>query len=201
MPFTVKDWQDAPSTATPLNAAALEDMEQRLSARHHLAGALSIATEHTTTSTSYTVLSTPDRVDDVVLPTDGFIAVMFWALIAGDAVSANARAAIFLNDDQAVISSPSANAVQEAPGNSQGGFAPLVSQAGIGLNTLTNQGTSYANPATTGQIVGGGGFEGAGPVYLFAAAGTYDISIRFKTAASGQAVYVKHRKLWVWVAA
>jgi hypothetical protein len=31
MPFTVKDWQDAPSTSTPLSAAALEDMETRLS--------------------------------------------------------------------------------------------------------------------------------------------------------------------------
>lgn len=30
MPFTVKDWQDSPSTATPLNAAALEDLEDRL---------------------------------------------------------------------------------------------------------------------------------------------------------------------------
>lgn len=31
-PFSVKDWQDAPSTATPLSASALEDMETRLSA-------------------------------------------------------------------------------------------------------------------------------------------------------------------------
>lgn len=31
MAFTVKDWQDTPSTATPITAAALEDMETRLS--------------------------------------------------------------------------------------------------------------------------------------------------------------------------
>ena len=30
MAFTVKDWQDAPSTSTPISAAALEDMETRL---------------------------------------------------------------------------------------------------------------------------------------------------------------------------
>jgi hypothetical protein len=30
MAITVKDWQDAPSTATPINAAALEDLETRL---------------------------------------------------------------------------------------------------------------------------------------------------------------------------
>ena len=32
MAFTVKNWQDSPSTATPITAAALEDMEGRLSA-------------------------------------------------------------------------------------------------------------------------------------------------------------------------
>jgi hypothetical protein len=31
MAFTVKNWQDSPSTATPLSATALEDMEDRLS--------------------------------------------------------------------------------------------------------------------------------------------------------------------------
>ena len=32
MSFTVKDWKDSPDTTTPLSAAALEDMETRLSA-------------------------------------------------------------------------------------------------------------------------------------------------------------------------
>lgn len=31
MPFTVKNWEDSPSTATPIDAAALEDLEDRLS--------------------------------------------------------------------------------------------------------------------------------------------------------------------------
>lgn len=31
MAFTVKDWKDAPDTTTPISAAALEDMEDRLS--------------------------------------------------------------------------------------------------------------------------------------------------------------------------
>lgn len=31
MAFTVKDWKDAPDTTTPISAAALEDMETRLS--------------------------------------------------------------------------------------------------------------------------------------------------------------------------
>ena len=37
--FTIKDWQDSPSTATPLSATALEDMETRLSAYANLVGA------------------------------------------------------------------------------------------------------------------------------------------------------------------
>lgn len=31
MAFTVKNWEDSPATTTPLSAAALEEMEQRLS--------------------------------------------------------------------------------------------------------------------------------------------------------------------------
>ena len=30
MPFTPKNWQDTPSTATPITAAALEDLEARV---------------------------------------------------------------------------------------------------------------------------------------------------------------------------
>ena len=30
MPFTPKNWQDTPSTATPITAAALEDLETRV---------------------------------------------------------------------------------------------------------------------------------------------------------------------------
>ena len=32
MPFVPKNWQDTPSTATPISALALEDMEVRLAA-------------------------------------------------------------------------------------------------------------------------------------------------------------------------
>lgn len=32
MPFTPKDWKNYPDTSTPINEAALEDMERRLSA-------------------------------------------------------------------------------------------------------------------------------------------------------------------------
>jgi hypothetical protein len=34
MAFTVKDWRDAPDTSTPINAAALEDMETRLAPKN-----------------------------------------------------------------------------------------------------------------------------------------------------------------------
>lgn len=47
MPLTPKDWQDSPSTVTPLSAAALEDMESRLGAYTDTQVATRAASSHT----------------------------------------------------------------------------------------------------------------------------------------------------------
>lgn len=175
------------------------------------------------TNAAYGTLTTPDVVADVVLPTDGLIVVMYSATWLNATASAG-RAAIFLDNTQLVVAdnatttAPSASApvVQAAVGpNSTDSTAPLVTFGGglAGAGTPNNQPTE----ATTGQAVGWYQSHGAvtgtqgkwtngsttfdvanigAPCYVFAAAGTYDVGVRFKSASG--AVTVKNRKLWVW---
>ncbi len=65
---------------------------------------------------------------------------------------------------------------------------------------MTNEpGTeSYLGDVTTGQIVGARTY-GARFLTIFAAAGTYKVSVQFKVATGK--VTVKERKLWAWVVA
>jgi hypothetical protein len=93
---------------------------------------------------------------------------------------------------------------------------PLFTAAG-GLFSVT-AGGAYSADVTTGQIAGfstnagtgvdnmaqelgggsvtyTGGRVGAGPLYVFAAAGTYTVSVQFKSSSGS--VTAKVRKLWV----
>lgn len=171
-----------------------------------------IATEQSRENTAYGTLTTPDRVT-IVLPEDGLIAVAYQATWS-ETVEHAAFASIFLGANQLKLARAG-----------EGPKGPLVQEALIGKtesNAIlsTFSGGLWSSPAatpynfgdvTTGQIVGhsgeikyGSGTPGApessatagGPCYLFAAAGTYELSVQFK--ASSGSVHVKNRKLWVW---
>lgn len=161
-----------------------------------------IGTAGTRTNVAFGALSDgPDQVSGIVLPADGVIVVLFEATWQST-VSAAAAAAIFIGANQAKIAAAgqAAPVVHEQPGPS--GFtnsdSPLATYSG-GLNAVDSG--SYSGDVTTGQIVGiqGAAHAGAsrgGPCYIFAAAGTYAVSVQFK--ASSGTVTVKNRKLWVW---
>lgn len=169
-----------------------------------------VATEQSTTSTSYTTLTTPDRVSSVVLPTDGFILVWYQAMWK-ESNAQNARAGIFLGSNQvkAATMGTAAPAVFDAvfasgTGSQVDEYGPLVSDTRYGLYGTYTQAsgdirTAYTGDVTTGQVQGvrypAGDYFG-GPVYIFAAAGTYDVSVQFKVNAAGS-VTVKERKLLV----
>jgi hypothetical protein len=165
-------------------------------------GQTNISTTESVTSTTYTTLTTPDKVVSVVLPANGLIAVAYQATWQ-ESVSAAARAAIFVGANQLKLASASAAggpAVQETSLNASGGTVnqdkPLTATA-LGLfGGEGAQNGAYTGDVTTGQIVGELGPVSAGPCYIFAAAGTYDISIQFK--ASSGSVTAKNRKLWCW---
>lgn len=189
------DGDDSPDGPTQIGALA-QEVEDTLVAGTGIRsyGKSIIAAEQTTTSTTYTLLGTPDRVQNIVLPTDGLIFVSFRALAAEGL--GQGKAAIFLGNNQ--LKKP----------NSAGGGAAVVSEASLVGNsyqwlTSAPHGLVFitGSVAATGGITTGFAFgdqAGYGGVCAIeAAAGTYDVSVRFK-ASSGSTVYAGDRKLRVW---
>lgn len=182
-----------------------------------------IATEQSRTNAAYGTMATPDEVE-ITLPESGLIAVAYQATWE-ESNSELGRAAIFVGSSQLKIANALSGAPQTqaavvaaAPGPNI--FRPLVTTS-FGLLSSYAVSTAYTGDVTTGQAIGiaaaglenhiyyqelggavgriypespGGAF--GGPCYIFAAAGTYAISVRFK--ASAGSVTVKNRKLWVW---
>lgn len=214
-------WLPGGNLASDIDAgfqALAEDVDTKL-----LTGGKSIiATSETRANTAYGKLATPDQVSSVVLPTDGLLAIWFHALWHGGVGSATAvRAAIFIGANQLKVpqdgTTSGAPATEAAALNDGAGsvFTNLVTVP-IGLAGGTNGG-SNASTVTTGMVVGaapnatgldllyelggaaytsvGDYTPGGGPVYVWAAAGTYDVSVQFKSATG--TVTVKERKLWV----
>lgn len=149
-----------------------------------------ITTEQSRENTAFGTLTTPDEVE-VVLPTNGLVAVGFQALWQSS-VSAAGSAALFVGGAQLKTVSTGVPTVQEAI------------TTGTGLNVVTSSVTGFVSSSgptsfvTTGLLLSAGGSPGGGgPLYFFAAAGTYKLTMQFK-ASSGK-ITVKERKLWAWV--
>lgn len=160
-----------------------------------------IVTEETRTNTAYGLMTTPDRVQGIVLPTDGLICVAYQAMFKSTITGGSGKAAIFLGANQlkAPIAATAAPGVQEASSNNSAAnvYRPLSSYYGGLIGD--HDATAYTGDVTTGQIVGGENNTAqpqGGVCTIFAAAGTYDISVQFKDAAG--TVSVKGRSLWVW---
>jgi hypothetical protein len=183
--------------ATSITTAKCKDM------RPKRRGKCNIATSESTTATSYAIgnLATPDRVTQIVLPADAWIAVMYQA-IWQNTVGSNGKAAVFLNTTQCKIGSGTgAPSNVEAAGPTQANddgllFTASSSPTGAGA-LVTTSGAGAATEVTTGQMIGDG-ISSGGMVYCFAAAGTYDVSVQFKNSAAGTTT-VKNRHLWVQV--
>jgi hypothetical protein len=172
-----------------------------------------IATEETRTNVAFGTLTTPDRVQNVVLPTDGLMVVAYQAMWKASVASA-AEAAIFLDNVQTVEQTTQAGSgdplTSEAflgSGYTVNQYKVLASWAG-GLASAHNRTSTvaYNGDVATGQPVGGGmqpdsagptGFHNVyGPCFLFADAGAYDVSVQFRSSSGS--VTAKNRKLWVW---
>ncbi|MGH9961574.1 MAG: hypothetical protein ACREBC_31360, partial [Pyrinomonadaceae bacterium] len=199
-----------PALDTVIDAGQIVDRRP-----HCTTGKLAIPTSQTLTSTTFDTQDTPDLISNVVLPQDGVIAVLFSALLESSVADA-AEAAIFLNSNQQKAWE-TANRVAvtiAAPSNTTAGIAVGVTTSAHGLFTHTLTTSDMGPSVTTGQSVSvlsdsgtrisinGAHVSGypigiqGGPCYIFAAAGTYEVSIRYK-ASSGTAIALE-RKLWAW---
>jgi len=150
-------------------------------------GATNIATSQSTTSTTYTTLATPDQVTGVVLPTNGLLLVTYDATWQ-ESIAGAARAAIFIGANQLRQASQTGPVVSEAQIGGANNNTKLYT---TGVLTSFNAAANYPGDATTGQVIGQGGL----PAFIYAAAGTYTVSVQFK--ASSGTVTALNRKLWV----
>lgn len=178
----------------PNGPSQIQALANAVATRLVSAGKSIIATEESTTSLTYVTMTTPDEVSSVVLPTDGLIAVFFQAMIKNTADTATA--AIFLGSTQVKVADQSSASpiFAQAGGGSSGNYKSIVSSP-LGL-TAADGAPAYTGDVTTGQILGVNPVSG-GPCYIFAAAGTYTVSVRYKTGINSTSVTVKNRKLWV----
>lgn len=148
-----------------------------------------IATTEVRANAAYGLMTTPDRVQNVVLPTDGLLYVAYSALWQ-ESVSSSGKAAIFIGTNQLrVPQNVGVPLVQEATMGGSVNSDAVLSTSTSGLASLQPVATP-STEVTTGQVLR------TGSAQIWAAAGTYDISVQF--LASSGSVTVKNRKLWVW---
>lgn len=164
-----------------------------------------IPTTESRTNVAYGTMPTPDQVTGIVLPTDGLIYVGYQATWQ-ESVNAAAAASIFVGANQLQIAATNftgPTVTQAALGTGAAAIdKPLASFPG-GLRSSDGlaQTSVYSGDATTGQLVGvnltgTATLPVGGPVAIFATAGTYTISVQFRSTSGS--VTVKNRKLWVW---
>lgn len=181
-----------------------------------------IATEQSTSSTSFTTLTTADEIKEIVIPENGLLVVGYQALWKRSTGLANPQAAFFLDSNQLKVPQVNdASATQAAVlGGLEAGKWSHLRSAPCGL--LSPRPVSDASTVSTGEAMGyvaasnasqtmilGGSEILVGPeatalrnlfggmCVIGVAAGTYAISVRFKTSSG--TVTAKERKLWAYV--
>ena len=110
-----------------------------------------------------------------------------------ESASSAGNAAIFLNGNQLQIPAASGPIVTAATcsGVASNGVLQTTPGGLVGLSA-----SSYSGDVTTGQVISNTNVQPAGgPCWIFAAAGTYTVSVQFK--ASSGSVAASNRKLWV----
>lgn len=173
-------------------------------------GSTVISTTESRSNTAYGLMTTPDRVSGITIPAGGGVIGLLYQAYWNESVDGAARAAIFLGSNQLKLSQVgvAAPAVQETFCAGSASITQPLSSCCFGINGWggASIATGHAAPVTTGQVFtvhNSGGSDaaasnfGGGPAYIFADAGTYDVSIQFK--ASSGSVNVLNRRLYVWV--
>jgi hypothetical protein len=163
-----------------------------------------VDTAETISSVGYSLLTTPDRVSNIVLPEDGFLVVLFSA-VWWESVNDAARASIFIGANQLKVNKQgTGQVIQEAgiEGNPNIETALTSYPGGLRGSLGSNASGDFTPEITTGQAIAIVQSDEAqnteamgGPCYIFAAAGTYNISVQYKVSSGN--VTVRDRKLWV----
>lgn len=176
--------------------------------------------ETLTAPTTYRPMTTPDQINELVVPAGALLLVGFQGLWQCSA-TVNGRAAIFLNGNQLQARnmenlSVGTQAAAHDPTLNTNTYEPLAT-CHVGLMS-GDSGSGANDDVTTGQVLGGysqspnvhameinGTVVNDLPLHLMAGGllpifcdpGTYDLSVQFKSSTGN--VSAKGRKLWAWV--
>lgn len=198
---TIQSWANGNVDSSNLTAATSVSAGINTSGTK-VKGSFEKAGEDTRTNVAYGTMATADEVTGIVLPTAGKLIVAYKAIwwLAG---AGEASIGLFLNAVQVKLAAP-ANKMTPVEvtiaGSSEAGH---VATGSYNLFSEANTSTP-ATDVTTGQVIGidtssaGASTRqgpGGGSLEIFAAAGTYKVSLQFKSTAS--TVHVKNRHLWV----
>ncbi|MGN6870299.1 MAG: hypothetical protein ACTHMY_18065 [Solirubrobacteraceae bacterium] len=181
-----------PAAASSIVSGDLNDLRP-FSSTFGRTGHTNIAASQSTSSTTYTTLTTPDQVPGIVLPANGLIAVWYEATWQESVLGAGS-ASIFVGSNALEVGGAGSPSIQSAGIGVAARNALLVS-CPAGLTSGSPPSPGYSGDVTTGQAVYSTTTQLGGPCYIFAAAGTYTISVQFK--ASSGSVTALNRKLWV----
>jgi hypothetical protein len=144
---------------------------------------------------AYAQAPTPDRVQSVVLPTDGVLVIGFVALWKVS-VAATCAAAIFLGSNQVQWTrfsiAPTAQESSTGAGLGAGYSWLTTTRFGLAGGMVVGADSSLVN---TGMTMWSPQVADGGLCYIFAAAGTYDVSVQWKNSAGN--LSIKERRLWV----
>jgi len=180
-----------------------------------LRGKSVIPTEESKSGASYGMLPTPDRVSGLNIPAAGFIAVHFDAKVKSSVAGAG-RVAIYLNETDVRTrgNGQFPQSITAPTRATEPGTFVAVTATSFGLVAASRAINVGSPDLTTGQTLGepfidgfgmrydlGGTIrevadEATGVCYIKAAAGTYDLSIRY--FASSGSISAKERILYVW---
>lgn len=177
-----------------------------------------IATEESRTNVAYGLLTTPDRVSSIVLPTGGLLRILFIAE-AKESVAGAGRAAIIVGDTLLRAASHAPHRVLDDTMEQEASLQDVDAANTYNILTTFPGGLVGGSSVVTGSTSGGAGdnprvvatvsasadpyvaragavdLDQGGFCIVEAAAGTYDVSVQFKSSSGS--VTVKNRKLWV----
>lgn len=144
-------------------------------------------------------MTTPDRVDDIVVPTGALVAVLFEAEWTGG----SAVAGLHVDDItlQAQVNGAWGVSYGEASRPNDAVRRRVLTHQGGVFGTTNAADLAAAAPPVTGYAAGAindtldAPGKGA-PCFISLPAGTYDIGVKFQS--SGTPTTVRNRKLWVW---
>jgi hypothetical protein len=147
-----------------------------------------VATEELRTSSTFGTLTTKDEVENVVLNEGAVLLVNYRALWKAS-VSGDALAAIFLNSNQLKV-----NGLTSTSTAPTGTAFNRLGTVPWGLRTMANS-TAFSTTGEAMILEPSAGVFAGGFAVIFAAAGTYNVSIRFNSGSG--TVTAKERLLQV----